>query len=93
MGYKSPSIIKYLEPLTRDLFTNRFADCIFDETHFPALGRYNLKFKIECYEISWNENRLNYLDPYISQLELEVQRIIHLQGLTSQLSDAYTNLK
>jgi hypothetical protein len=38
VGYKSPSIIKYLEPLTGDLFTARYADCIFDEDNFPALG-------------------------------------------------------
>jgi hypothetical protein len=38
MGYQSPSIIKYLEPLTGDLFTARYADCIFSEDHFPALG-------------------------------------------------------
>jgi hypothetical protein len=38
VGYQSPSIIKYLEPLTGDLFTARYADCIFNEDHFPALG-------------------------------------------------------
>ena len=38
VGYKLPSIIKYLEPLTGDLFTARRADCIFDEDNFPALG-------------------------------------------------------
>jgi hypothetical protein len=34
VGYESPSIIKYLEPTTRDLFTTRFADCHFDEQIF-----------------------------------------------------------
>ena len=38
VGYNSPSIIKYLEPLTGDLFTARYADCIFDEDNFLALG-------------------------------------------------------
>ena len=38
VGYESPSIIKYLEPLTGDLFTARFDDCHFDETNFPTLG-------------------------------------------------------
>jgi hypothetical protein len=36
--YQSPSIIKYLEPLTGDLFMARYADCIFGEDHFLALG-------------------------------------------------------
>ena len=38
VGYESPSIIKYLEPTTGDLFTARFADCHFDESNFPTLG-------------------------------------------------------
>jgi hypothetical protein len=38
MGYHSPLIIKYLVPLTGDLFTTRYTDCIFNENHFPALG-------------------------------------------------------
>jgi hypothetical protein len=38
VGYQSPSIIKYLEALTGDLFMTRYADCIFNEDHFPALG-------------------------------------------------------
>jgi hypothetical protein len=38
MGFKSRSIIKYIESMTGDLFTARFTDSIFDEDHFPALG-------------------------------------------------------
>ena len=38
VGYESPSIIKYLEPSTGDLFTARFDDCHFDESIFPTLG-------------------------------------------------------
>jgi len=38
VGFESPSIIKYLEPLMGDLFTARFVDCQFDETVLPALG-------------------------------------------------------
>jgi hypothetical protein len=38
VGYQSPSILKYLEPLTGDLFTAQFADYIFNEDHFSALG-------------------------------------------------------
>jgi hypothetical protein len=38
ISFHSPSIIKYLEPLTGDVFTARFADCQFDETIFSILG-------------------------------------------------------
>ncbi|WOH01979.1 hypothetical protein DCAR_0521366 [Daucus carota subsp. sativus] len=38
VGFDSPSIIRYLEPLTGDVFTARYADCHFDESMFPTLG-------------------------------------------------------
>ena len=37
VGFNSPSIIRYLEPLTGDVFTARFADYQFDETVFQSL--------------------------------------------------------
>lgn len=48
--YDSPSIIRYLEPLTGDVFTSRFADCQFDEENFPELGQNNVRqrFKRLC---------------------------------------------
>jgi hypothetical protein len=51
MGYHSSSIIKYLEPLTEDLFTARYANCIFNEDHFLALGG-DYKYHLECQEIN-----------------------------------------
>ena len=48
VGFESPSIIKYLEHLTGDNFTARFADCQFDKSIFPELGgEKQLKRKIE----------------------------------------------
>ena len=38
VGYTSPSIIRYLEPVIGDMFTARFADCHFNEDEFLALG-------------------------------------------------------
>jgi hypothetical protein len=38
IGFHFLSIIKYLEPLTGDIITARFADCQFDEIIFPILG-------------------------------------------------------
>ena len=37
VGYDSTSIIKYLEVVTRDVFTTCFVD-YFDESNFPKLG-------------------------------------------------------
>ena len=90
VGYESPSIIKYLEPSTGDLFTARFADCHFDELSFPTLGGEN---KLSEKEISWNELSLSHFDPRTKQCELEVQKIIHLQNLANQLPNAFTDAK
>ena len=44
VGFESPSIIKYLEPLMGDIFTARFAACQFDELVFPESGGKKLNF-------------------------------------------------
>ena len=38
VGFDSPSIIRYLEPLTGDVFTVRFTNCHFNERVFLSLG-------------------------------------------------------
>ncbi|KAJ9547136.1 hypothetical protein OSB04_019679 [Centaurea solstitialis] len=92
VGYESASIIKYLEPLTGDLFTARFADCHFDESEFPALEGGTKQLDNES-KISWSELSLSHLDPRTKECELEVQKIIHLQGLANQLPDTFTDPK
>jgi hypothetical protein len=69
MGYQSPLIIKYLEPLTGDLFTVRYADCIFNEDHFLAFGRY-YKYLSECQEINWDDKFIISSDPRTKETEL-----------------------
>jgi hypothetical protein len=62
VGYHSPSIIKYLELLTRDLFITRYTDCIFNEDHFPALGG-DYKHHSKCQEINWDNKSILSSDP------------------------------
>lgn len=52
VGYEFPYIIKYLKPMTWDLFMTRSLDCHFDESFYPALGRENKHLK---------KNRLEYI--------------------------------
>ena len=72
----SPSIIRYLEPLTSDLFTARFADCHFDEGNFPSLGKGKTSPE-EKREFFWKVPSLTHLDPYTSQCDNEVRKIVH----------------
>ena len=92
VGYQSPSIIKYLEPLTRDLFTARYADCIFYEDHFPALGG-DTKYQNVRQEIDWNVQGIPSSDPRTQETELQVQKIIDLQHIANNLPDAFTDYK
>ena len=70
--YDSPSIIRYLEHLTGDLFTAYFADCHFYETVFPLLGvDKNVNVPKERCELLWTTHTLSYLDPRIAQSETE----------------------
>ena len=90
VGFLSVSIIHYLEPLTRNLFTACFADCYFDESVFLPLGEDNPNSN-KWREITCNTSSLLHLDPRTKQFELEVQRNIHLQDLEDQLPDAFTD--
>ena len=90
VGYETSSIIRYIEPLTGDLFTARFADCHFDEAVFPALGG---EKKNQEKDVSWCEPSLLYLDPRTKQCETEVQKTMHLQEIANQLPDAFTDTK
>jgi hypothetical protein len=77
VGYHSPSIIKYLEPLTGDLFTARYANYIFNEDHFPILeGDY--KYHSECQEINWDDKSIISSDPRTKEVKLQVQKIMNL---------------
>ena len=92
VGFDSSSIIKYLEPMTGNVFRARFADCHFNETVFPQLGG-EKSIPEGRHEITWNASTLSHLDQRTNQCELEVQMIIHLQNLANQLPDTFVNTK
>jgi hypothetical protein len=71
VGFQSPSIIKYLEPLIEDLFTTWFANSIFDEERFPALGG-DFKYQKECRKINWNTQSVPGTDPRTTETKLQV---------------------
>jgi hypothetical protein len=71
VGYHSPSIIKYLEPLTEDLFTVWYTDCIFNEDYFLTLGG-DYKYHSEYQEINWDDKSIISSDPRIKETELQV---------------------
>ena len=83
-------MVRFLEPLTDDVFKARFEDYHFDKNIFPSLGKTNLVPEARQ-EITWNNPKLSHFDPRINQCELEVQKIIHLQNIANQLPDIFTS--
>jgi hypothetical protein len=71
LGYHSPLIIKYLEPLIEDLFMTRYANCIFNEDHFLILGA-DYKYHSEYQEINWDNKSIISSDPHTKEIELQV---------------------
>ncbi|KAM2687121.1 hypothetical protein EV2_009927 [Malus domestica] len=91
--YDSPSIFRYLEPLTGDMFTAHLADCHFYKTVFLSLGGdKNVNVPEERRELSWTTPTLSHLDPRTAQSEAEVQRILDLQSIAQSMPDAFTDL-
>ena len=93
VGYDSPSIIHYLEPLADDLFTARFMDYNFYETVFSSLrGDKNVTALEEHRELSWTTPTMPRLDPHTIQYETEVQRIFDIHSVAQSMPDAFTGL-
>ncbi|CAM8919718.1 unnamed protein product [Rhodiola kirilowii] len=90
VGFESPSIVKYLEPQTVNIFTARFADCHFNEETFPILGDERKQLEKE---ITWFVPTLMHLDPYTKDCERQVEKILHLQEIANRLPDAFTDTK
>jgi len=89
VGYDSPSIIKYLEPTTGDLFKARYEDSQFDESTYPSLGGDNSRLISK--DLEWFRPSTSWQDPRTRDCDLEVQKIIHLQELANKLPEAFTD--
>ena len=87
--YISPSINKYFEPLIRDVFIAQYADCLYKEDYFQALGG-DFKYHIKCQEINWDFTFL--LIPTYSRIG--TLRSIHKFAThANNLPDSFTYLK
>jgi hypothetical protein len=75
-----------------DLFTAWFVDCIFNEDHFLALGGDN-KFITDDWEIIWDDKSILSSDPCTKETKLQVQKILELEQIASNLPDVFTDYK
>jgi hypothetical protein len=76
--------------MTGDLFTARYADCIFNRYHFPALGG-EFQNNSECQEINWDDKSMISSDPRTQETKLQVHKIINLQNAADNFLDAFTD--
>jgi hypothetical protein len=78
VGFQSPSILKYLEPLIGDLCMARIANHIFNEDHFSALGGDN-KFIDDGQVIIWDDKTILSSDSHTKEIDLQIKKILELQ--------------
>jgi hypothetical protein len=82
----------HLEPLMGNLFTARFAYCIFNEDHFSALVGGN-KFIDDGRQIDWDDKSIISYDPRTKETRLQVQKILEFQQIANNLPDVFTDDK
>jgi hypothetical protein len=77
VGYQSLSILKYPKPLMGDILALKGDNKFIDD------GR----------EIVWDEKNILSSNPCTKETELQVQKILELQQIASNLPDAFTDYK
>ena len=97
--YNTPSIIRYVEPLTGDLFNARFADCHFDETRFLPLEGGEPSATVipnvdgfERRSLTWDTPLSFYHDPHTAECDAKVRRILDLQKVAQNMPDSFSDL-
>lgn len=83
IGFESPSILRYLDPITGDSFVAHISMCKFNENLFPRLSTEEQTAQ-ECgFKFDQPDTVTLHKDPYNGQGEKEVRRILHLQGIAN----------
>jgi hypothetical protein len=93
VGFQSPSIIRYLDPATGNLFFAHTSSCIFNESQFPSLEGENESLKRNEFDFNQPETKSLHKDPYNAQGEKEVRRILYLHEIANNAPDVFTNGK
>jgi hypothetical protein len=70
----------------------QFIDCIFNKDHFSVLGENN-KFINDDQKIDWDDKSILSSDPGTMETKLQVQKILELQQIASNLPNAFTDYK
>jgi hypothetical protein len=73
-----------------DLFTTWYADCIFNENHFQALGG-EFQNNLECKKINWDDKSIIFSSPQTQEAGLQALKIINSQNAANNLSGVFTN--
>ena len=90
VGFQSPSILRYVDPDSGDLFIAHMSTCEFDETKFPKLGADLHAINTKDFHFEQTTTSSLHKDPYNGQGEKEVRRILHLQNIIQNAPDAFT---
>ena len=87
VGFDSPSIIRYLDPLTTNLYKARFLNCRFIETRFPTLP---LPHTSTTLNFGAPESLTMNPDPPTSLPNKEVIKLLHLRQLAESTPNGFS---
>ncbi|CAM6105430.1 unnamed protein product [Calypogeia fissa] len=92
IDFDSRSIIRFLEPITADVFKSRFQDCDFFEDAFPRLSTDNQQgTSTRISDLQWQLALPISTDPRTREADEGVKRILHLHQIMQKLPDAFTD--
>jgi transposase InsO family protein len=101
IGCISPAIIRYLDLESGEMFTAKFADCVFDESLFPILGnssKANAPFSFE--KVTRNDKVFSFepllmngsnLDAPTAARNTDITDILSLQLMAKALPDGFND--
>ncbi len=87
VGFDSPSIVRYLEPTTTNLYKARFVNCRFIETKFPFLPS---KTQSKPLNFGAPETLTMNPDPPTSLANTEVTKLLNLINLAENTPDGFS---
>lgn len=99
VGFQSPAIAKYLDPVNGNLFHTKFTDCIFLENSFPPLSGDNVVRNSERLQAELlfptkteTHSHPNDDDPPTNKRHEEIARVINLHHLALGQPDAFADI-
>jgi hypothetical protein len=91
IGFESPSIIRYLDPISGKPFTAKFSNCVFDENTFPKLQDSEKPFNPtnDTFTLTQPIHHIQNPEHFSGHGEREVQCLLHLHNFSKHSPEIF----